>query len=405
MDLHSGYPYWLIRNGLLAEYPALTHNLPDEEIVIIGSGISGALAAHELCKAGFRCTILDKRLLAAGSTWASTAQLNYEIDASMLQLAKWYGEEQAAMVYHASFQSVNKVQDISAEIGLMGDGNGRSSIYLASDRNGKKEAPKEAAIRQKHGLPVSVLDRDALQARRIMQQDCALYHQHAFQFDAYQMTARLIQHNVAKGNLKVYTRTCVEKLASQKDGVVLETSEGYQVRCRFVVCAPGYESAQFLPRKVMDLHATYALVTQPLPEEQLWKERSLIWETKRPYFYCRTTTDNRIMMGGEDVPFRNPKRRDALMGVKEEALLKHCRTLFPHLHINADFVWCGTFGESPDGLPYIGRYPGIDHVFFALGYGGNGTTYSTMAAEMARNHLTGVRDEREQLFGFDRKRK
>src|SRR5688572_10158035 len=80
IDLHSGFPYWPLKSGIRAEFPKLTRDLPDEECVIIGSGISGALAAHELCSAGVRVTMLDRRLLSSGSTWASTAQLNYEID-------------------------------------------------------------------------------------------------------------------------------------------------------------------------------------------------------------------------------------------------------------------------------------------------------------------------------------
>ena len=52
MNLHSGLPYWLVLNGLANDYPPLTESL-SEEVVIIGSGISGALVANELCKAGF----------------------------------------------------------------------------------------------------------------------------------------------------------------------------------------------------------------------------------------------------------------------------------------------------------------------------------------------------------------
>jgi FAD dependent oxidoreductase len=45
------------------------------------------------------------------------------------------------------------------------------------------------------------------------------------------------------------------------------------------------------------------------------------------------------------------------------------------------FTWAGTFAESRDGLPYIGP-TASPNVLVALGYGGNGITFSVMAAEI-----------------------
>jgi glycine/D-amino acid oxidase-like deaminating enzyme len=402
MDLHSGIPFWLVKNGLLADYPALETDLLQEEVVIIGSGISGALAAYELGKVGFRCTMLDKRLLSSGSTWASTAQLNYEIDASLTDLKDLYSESFAVAVYEASLASVHKIQQIAANTALNECLEAKPSLYLSSDKKGARAIEKECELRRKHNFPVEFLEKEQLLQFRITNRTNALYHQHAVQLDAYRMTAGLIQHQVKKGDLSVYTRTAVTHVQPEANAVILRTDKGHIIRARFVICAPGYESAQFLPKQVMELNSTYALVTQPLPEAAFWKERCLIWESKRPYFYLRTTKDNRIMMGGEDVPFKSEAARDRLIDKKAALLLKDCKELFPHLDITADFVWCGTFGEVKDGLPFIGLYPGINNVYFALGYGGNGTTYSVIAAEVICNLLKGKPDHRAQLFGFDR---
>jgi glycine/D-amino acid oxidase-like deaminating enzyme len=39
-----------------------------------------------------------------------------------------------------------------------------------------------------------------------------------------------------------------------------------------------------------------------------------------------------------------------------------------------DFV-CGYFGETKDGLPYIGKHPNFPSAYFVLGFG-NGITFS-----------------------------
>src|SRR5690349_21714891 len=142
MDLHSGIPYWLAANGLLADYPALDRDLPLEDVIIVGSGISGALVAHELCSRGSRCTMLDGRMLSAGSTWASTAQLNYEIDVPLYQLIKWYGEEAGVAIYMANLASVARIKEVLDATGVEAGFERKSSLYLASNRKGQKEIAK-----------------------------------------------------------------------------------------------------------------------------------------------------------------------------------------------------------------------------------------------------------------------
>ena len=102
-----------------------------------------------------------------------------------------------------------------------------------------------------------------------------------------------------------------------------------------------------------------------------------------------------------DEPFQNPKKRDALMPKKNKAILKKFKTLFPESKIKMDFYWCGTFGGTKDGLPYIGIHKNHPNMYFALGYGGNGITFSVIAAEMIKNmHLDRQIDE--NIFRFDR---
>ena len=79
MDLRSGYPFWLVKNGLVHTYPALESD-QDCDVVVIGGGITGALAAYTLVQEDVDVIVVDKRDIGWGSTSASTAMLQYEID-------------------------------------------------------------------------------------------------------------------------------------------------------------------------------------------------------------------------------------------------------------------------------------------------------------------------------------
>ena len=59
--------------------------------------------------------------------------------------------------------------------------------------------------------------------------------------------------------------------------------------------------------------------------------------------------------------------------------------------------------ETADGLPFVGNAPGHDpRVHFVMAYGGNGITYSTIAAAMVREAIAGRRHPLDTLFGFAR---
>lgn len=71
-----------LKNGLLATFPPLTSNA-DCDVIVLGGGITGALIAHTLCKKGVAVVVIDKRDIGWGSTSASTAMLQYEIDTEL----------------------------------------------------------------------------------------------------------------------------------------------------------------------------------------------------------------------------------------------------------------------------------------------------------------------------------
>ena len=66
-----------------------------------------------------------------------------------------------------------------------------------------------------------------------------------------------------------------------------------------------------------------------------------------------------------------------------------------------DHRWSGQVIESADGLPYIG--PNEDDQFIATAYCGNGYTFGVIAAVMARDWITGVKNPWSDLFSPDRK--
>jgi glycine/D-amino acid oxidase-like deaminating enzyme len=115
----------------------------------------------------------------------------------------------------------------------------------------------------------------------------------------------------------------------------------------------------------------------------------------------RTTADGRVLLGGRDENFQSAGKRDALIGRKSRELTTDFKKLFPRISFEIDFAWAGTFGETKDGLPYIGN-PYERRVFFALGYGGNGITFSVIAANLIVDAILKRKNPDAEIFSFNR---
>ena len=130
----------------------------------------------------------------------------------------------------------------------------------------------------------------------------------------------------------------------------------------------------------------------------------MIWEASDPYLYVRSTVDGRVICGGEDENFRDEARRDELIESKSRTLSRKLGKLLPGVDTTAAFRWAGSFGQSESGLPSIGPVPGHRRCYAVLGFGGNGITFSMLAAGLLLACIDGRKDPDARLFQFGRNR-
>ena len=399
MDLRSGHPFWLVKNGILHAYPPLTRDLSCH-VAVIGGGVTGALVAFQLVASGIDTVVLDRRDVGWGSTAATTALLQYEIDTPLYRLARMVGENHAARTYLACRDSIAMLDGIVRQLDDACGFERKKSLYYASRRADLPALHCEFLIRRKHGIRLEWLSATEVESRVGFRKPGALLSHDAAQVDAFQLTHALLRKASSKG-LHVFDRTAVTTIASPKNRVELKTDRGSTVKAKHIVFASGYESQAFLKTKIARLISTYALASEPIRGLSRALKEQLIWETARPYLYLRTDGE-RVIIGGEDEDFRDPERRDRLIEGKAKRLQQKFRRLFPDQPLEVAYAWAGTFGETTDGLAYIGATPEWPRAFFALGYGGNGITYSALAADIIRDAILGRPNEYADLFRFDR---
>lgn len=401
MDLKSGYPYWAVKNGLMHAFPPLQEGLRCD-VAVVGGGITGALIADELAQHGHEVALLEQRDMGWGSSSASTALLQYEIDTHMLDLAKRYGEDDALLAYRQCAQAIELLQDKARDIRDV-DFAWMDSLYYASKRRHGKTLREEFALRLRHGFQVELLEPAELKAGYGIDAPVAILSHQAARVDPYRMANRLLAR-LHKRGCAIHDRTAVAEIKATPRGVTLLTEAGYMVRAGHVIMAAGYASQRWLKQKVAQNRSSYAFITDPIDAKALGPlGDTMVWESARPYLYMRSTGDGRLLVGGEDDRIDVPARRDARVDKKARTLQKKVSKLFPTLPLEPAFAWAGTFAETRDGLPYFGAHPQHGpRLLFAMAYGGNGITYSMLGAGLLRSLIEKRKHPLAALFGFGR---
>lgn len=400
MDLKSGIPFWLVKNGLLNEYPSLDENL-DCEVVVLGGGISGALTAYYLTEAGINCIVVDGRAIGCGSTCASTSLLQYEIDTPLFQLQNQIGIAQANRAYQLCGRAIKELSKIAKQIGFK-DFRYRKSLYFAHSEKDVPFLTNEFEARKKNHFDVEFLNQSEIKEMFGFSSPAGILSGLAAQTDAYAFTHALHQYNLKKG-CKVFDRSPIVKIKNSKQNIILTSENNHTITAEQIVYATGYEAVNYIKKKIITLQSTYAIISENGgPQFKSWSHDVLLWNTANPYLYMRVVNGNRIIVGGRDEPFYNPQKRDRLLESKSQKLEKDFKKLFPNIPFKLEYKWTGTFGSTKDGLPYIGAYKPMPRSFFSLGFGGNGITFSQIAGEINRDLILGINNENACLFRFDR---
>jgi glycine/D-amino acid oxidase-like deaminating enzyme len=369
------------------------------DALIVGGGITGSLIAEQLTRQGLDVVIIDREFPGRGSTAASTSMLLWEIDRSLAQLTEIYGFERASRAYQASLQAVSGLKSLVLDLGVACDMRDKDSIYLAAGGT-SKELIEEHALRQRAGLPGAFLDHAMLLENFGIARAGAIASPGAADADPMQLAHGLRTIAVSRGARLFEAEATEFDAASRSVGVQLQN--GRQIEARDVVLATGYVMPKIIHSTIQTVSSSWAIATAPQPEN-IWKDGALIWEDSKDYLYARTTVSGRIIIGGEDSDeIIEPDARDALIPEKSRILAQKLAALWPPANPEIAFRWAGTFDTTSDGLPLIGPVPGKKGVYAAYGYGGNGITFSFLAAQLIGGLIAGSTSQLVSDFALDR---
>lgn len=395
-SLHAGRSLWA--DSVTASLKLSTH-VPGRivDVAIIGGGITGAISALVLSAAGHEVAVIDRRHPGDGSTVASTAMIQFELDTPLVELASQIGEARAARAYRRSLRAVRSLADIIAEHRLDAALVERDALYIAGNAIDWRGLQSEAAARRTIGMPSRFMPKAEARERFGIETPGAILSAGSAEIDPLRTSVSALATAQSLG-ANIISPMEVKSIATSGGVVTLSLETGESLRCRKLICATGYEVVDGIPRDKFRMVSSWAIATKPISPASFWPTRCLIWEAADPYLYLRSTQDDRIVVGGEDEALQDPERRSAAIPSKAATLLRKVSRLLERDDIEIDYAWGGSFANSPTGLPVLRELDGLPGVFAILGCGGNGITFSVIASDIVKAWVRGVKDEDADIF-------
>lgn len=129
---------------------------------------------------------------------------------------------------------------------------------------------------------------------------------------------------------------------------------------------------------------------------------ALFWDNLEAYHYVRVQKESHfdvLILGGEDHKTGQEENTEGRFRALEKWALKR----YPQIN-KIDWRWSGQVMETMDGLAFIGKNPGNDHIYVATGFSGNGMTYGTISALLIRDLILGKKNDWVKVYEPSRKK-
>jgi len=356
------------------------------DVVLVGGGITGIVTGLLLQKSGKNCLIAEAHSLCFGTTGGTTAHLNTFFDTTYQQIEKDFGKEGAKLAAKAARQALDLVKENVQTYGIDCSHEEKDGFVYAQDEKQVKELQDmlEASL----DAGVSVAFSGAIPVP--IEFEKAITYPGQAQFHPTKYVMALANAFEEAGG--VILQNCRVDAVREETPLVIETSMGILKSEKLIW-------ATHIPPGINVLHfrnAPYRSYAMAVTLKDGRYPTGLAYDMYDPYHYYRTQEvggKQYLIAGGEDHKTgHEPNTEKCFLNL--EAYL---RKYFDIDEVAAK--WSSEYFEPSDGIAYIGHLPGSsENVYVASGYGGNGMTYSHIAARTLHDLIVRGQSEFGDLY-------
>ena len=366
-------------------FPALKADLA-VDVAIVGGGITGLTAATLLKKAGLSVAVIEADAVAEGVSGYTTAHITEALDRSSRQLIKDLGEDNAGLAAESGRVALARIKAFVREEGIDCDFASVPAFQYTDDPEEVSELKAERDAAVSLGSKVTLTHAIPLP----FEVAGALRFDHQAQLHPRRYLLPLALAIPGHGS-HVFERTRVVEVEDGEPCRVV-TGQG-TVTARHVILATHAPFNNVLLQTKVASYRSYVLALRLKAGEE--PPVGLFWDTEDPYHYIRGQDSEGgplLIVGGED----HKTGKDEDTTERFEVLLAFAAARFKVASVQ--YRWSAQVIEPVDGLPFIGRESGSDHVYVATGYSGTGMTFGTLAAMINTDLILDRKNPYQDLY-------
>ena len=394
--------YWVASAGTPPPDDGPVQSDLDADVVVIGSGSTGMATALYLAQEhGIRALVLEANQSAWGCSSRSGGQ--GQNASGRLTRSQWiarWGLDVAKKLDLEIRAGFENFRQLTTEIDC--DANDGGHLYLAHRPEKMDYLRNETRVRREvFGYDTRLLSAEEVRRDYCDERDTvgAMREAEGVGIHPLKFTFGLMQKARALG-VKVHTASPVQGWETIAGVHHLRTPGGTVRARRVAVCTGGYTGQKLNPmlrNKILPILSN-SVVTRPLTEAELqatnFRSRTFLTDTRTLRFYYRLLKDNRLQLGSRSAI----TGADAQDPVHLKLLTDAIARKFPPLAgIQIDYSWWGWVDVSHDMMPRITRPDPGQSVWYAVGYGGNGVSFSTWAGKRLAERVAG-KDAGREVF-------
>jgi glycine/D-amino acid oxidase-like deaminating enzyme len=276
---------------------------------------------------------------------------------------------------------------------------------LVAIGDGEKELRRERDARDAAGLDARWIAGPAATSLLALDAVGAIKPGSGFSLDPYRACLGLASAAKSRGAI-LFERSPATKIRVGRKHVEVVVDGGV-VRADTVIVTTGVATAEFKPlRRHFKRREAYLVLTEPLPasmRKQLGAETLTLRDTASPRHRVRRTKDGRLLIAGADRDESPARQRDALRVQRTGQLMYELLTTYPAISgLRPEYGWEMSYGETADGLMYIGPHRNYPRHLFALGNSGDTLAGAFLAARVLARAARGNLDKTDEVFGWTR---
>lgn len=394
MDYIKGKSFFLT-NAPANQHPYLSEDT-QADVLIIGGGVTGALALWNFTRRGIPCVLVDGGRFGLRSTSVTTALLQYELEDNFDELAQLMPVEDVRDAYSIGFDGLKEVDSILAQLGNSCEYKKVDTLLLSQTPKDVKALRKEFEHRLSMGFDVSFYD-EKTNPTQFKLKVGVFSRQGGAILNPYLLTSQLLAAS-EKNGARLYENTRVRALKFADGTVTAEAEYGFRISAKAVVLATGYETPLAGMRNFCTKQITYNIAAYPPCNAD--STGLIVRDNKTYYHYFRQLPDGRVVFGGCDTKLSSRGIDEATAQKKYPQLLRDLNGWYrtPESPARLDTAFAGVFGVTPDNLGVVGIDSARPNLMYCLGYGANGILFAAMGAKMLAEQYLGQPHPRLRLF-------